>query len=78
MVTSTICLFIVTCGKIKLHAMLRLHFSAIILQSSTNGDIQIILRYDPSLSELSGIVVKASNLKTMDIIGFAGENWQFP
>ena len=42
------------------------------LQSSTNGDIQIILRYDPSLSELSGLVVKASNLKKMDVTGLSG------
>ena len=70
-------MFNVTCGKIKLHAVAEASFAVILLlQSSTNGDIQIILRYNPSLSELSGLVVKATNLKKMDVIGLSGENWR--
>ena len=39
----------------------------------SKGDLLVSLAYYPTTNQLKGIVLKATNLKKMDIIGKAGE-----
>ena len=47
-------------------------YTCIYIQTTTNGDIQVTLRYNPTMNVMSGILIKATGLKRMDIIGLSG------
>ena len=47
-------------------------YTCIYIQTTTNGDIQITLQYNPTMNIISGILIKATGLKTMDMIGLSG------
>ena len=37
-----------------------------------NGDVKVVLRYEPSSSLFDGLIIRAANLKDTDIIGLSG------
>ena len=55
----------------NVHVQLSCHVHCTYIQEETNGDIQVALRYNPTMNIMIGIVIKATGLKKKDMIGLS-------
>ena len=64
-----VCMYV--CTYVSMNSILPT-YTCIYIQTTTNGDIQITLQYNPIMNIISGILIKATGLKRMDITGLSG------